>query len=89
MFGGLAFLHRGRMFVGVSGCHLMARVGRENYQVCLALQHVREMDFTGKPMRGYVYVDAAGLGTEHQLGSWLGRCRAYAITLPEKRVNGP
>ena len=61
MFGGLAFLHRGLMFVGVSGNKLMARVGKENYQDSLGHTHVREMDFTGKPMQGYVYVEAPGV----------------------------
>jgi TfoX/Sxy family transcriptional regulator of competence genes len=68
MFGGLAFLHRGLMFVGVSGSRLMARVGKENYEDSLAHKHVREMDFTGKPMQGYVYVEPPGIGSDEQLG---------------------
>jgi TfoX/Sxy family transcriptional regulator of competence genes len=57
MFGGIAFLDRGLMFAGVTGNKLMARVGKEHYQDSLAYEHVREMDFTGKPMQGYVYVE--------------------------------
>ena len=63
MFGGLAFLHRGLMFVGVSGNKLMARVGKDNYQDSLTHEHVREMDFTGKSMQGYVYVEPPGIET--------------------------
>jgi TfoX/Sxy family transcriptional regulator of competence genes len=84
MFGGLAFLDRGLMFVGVSGRKLMARVGKENYADSLRREHVREMDFTGKPMQGYVYVEPLGLETEEQLQFWLRRCKGYVGTLPAK-----
>lgn len=84
MFGGIAFLHRGLMFVGVSGDKLMARVGRESYQESLARQHVREMDFTGKPMQGYVYIEPLGIKDEEQLRFWLQRCKQFVSTLPAK-----
>jgi len=84
MFGGIAFLHRGLMFVGVSGNKLMARVGQENYQDSLGRKHVREMDFTGKPMQGYVYVEAPGTTSEEQLNFWLQRCKQFVSTLPAK-----
>ncbi len=84
MFGGIAFLYRGHMFVGVSGNKLMVRVGRENYQDSLARHHVREMDFTGKPMQGYVYVEPLGIKTEEQLSFWLQRCKQFVGTLPAK-----
>jgi hypothetical protein len=84
MFGGLAFLHRGLMFVGVSGDKLMARVGKAHYADSLGRKHVREMDFTGKPMPGYVYVEPQGLATEAQLSFWLQRCRQFVSTLPPK-----
>jgi hypothetical protein len=84
MFGGIAFLHRGFMFVGVSGSELMARVGKENYQNSLSHKHVREMDFTGKPMAGYVYVEPLGIKTDQQLNFWLQRCKQFVSTLPAK-----
>ena len=84
MFGGLAFLHRGLMFVGVSGSKLMARVGKDNYPDSLTRKHVREMDFTGKPMQGYVYVEPPGIKTEEQLHFWLHRCKEFVSTLPAK-----
>lgn len=85
MFGGLAFLHRGLMFVGVSGSRLMARVGKEHYPDSLRRPHVREMDFTGKPMQGYVYVEPAGLKSDDQLHFWLQRCKQFVETLPPKK----
>lgn len=84
MFGGLAFLYRGLMFVGVSGSKLMARVGKENYQNSLSQKHVREMDFTGKPMQGYVYVEPLGIESDEQVNFWLQRCKQFVSTLPAK-----
>jgi hypothetical protein len=84
MFGGIAFLHRGLMFVGVSGSKLMARVGKENYRNSLGHAHVREMDFTGKPMQGYVFVEPPGIETDEQLNFWLQRCQQFVRTLPAK-----
>jgi TfoX/Sxy family transcriptional regulator of competence genes len=85
MFGGLAFLIDGKMFVGISGSKLMARVGAERYQDALALPHVREMDFTGKPMNGYVYVEPLGLAEDQNLKAWVSWCASYVASLPAKR----
>jgi TfoX/Sxy family transcriptional regulator of competence genes len=84
MFGGIAFLHRGLMFVGVSDSSLMARIGKANHADSLSRTHVREMDFTGKPMQGYVFVDAQGIRTDAQLRFWLERCKRFVATLPPK-----
>jgi len=84
MFGGIAFLSRGLMLVGVSNDKLMARVGKDNYASALRRKHVREMDFTGKPMQGYVYVGAPGLKTDEQLQFWLDLCSQFVSTLPPK-----
>ncbi|HEX5051357.1 MAG TPA: TfoX/Sxy family protein [Planctomycetota bacterium] len=84
MFGGLAFLSRGHMFVGIVGDTLMARVGREAHAAALRRPHVREMDFTGKPMRGYVYVDPPGIEEDRELKRWVAACLAFVQTLPPK-----
>ena len=84
MFGGLVFLHRGLMFVGVSGSKLLARVGKEKYQDSLGHEHVREMDFTGKSMQGYVYVEPPGIKSDRELNFWLRRCKEFVSTLPPK-----
>jgi TfoX N-terminal domain len=84
MFGGIAFLRYGLMFVGVSDSALMARVGKANHADSLRRKHVRAMDFTGKPMQGYVFVDAQGIKTENQLRFWLDRCEQFVATLPPK-----
>ena len=54
MFGGLTFLLNGKMFCGIVKRDLMVRVGPDHYEESLRLQHVRPMDFTGKPLKGYV-----------------------------------
>jgi hypothetical protein len=84
MFGGIAFLRHGLMFVGVSDSSLMARVGKPNHADSLSRKHVRPMDFTGKPMQGYVFIDAPGIKTDTQLRFWLDRCEQFVSTLPPK-----
>jgi len=84
MFGGLAFMLRGNMFVGILERSLMARVGPENYERALTSPGARPMDFTGRPMRGYVFVDAEGLKAPADLKRWVGLCADFAATLPAK-----
>jgi TfoX/Sxy family transcriptional regulator of competence genes len=84
MFGGLAFMLHGNMFVGVVGGTLMARVGPDQHGAALHRPHAREMDFTGRPMKGYVYVDEAGTAEDADLAAWIETCRVYAATLPRK-----
>ena len=84
MFGGLAFLLDGKMFAGISGSKLMARVGAERYRDALALHHVREMNFTGKPMKGYVYVEPQGLAEDSELLAWVSWCASHVAALPAK-----
>ena len=61
MFGGLAFMLNGNMCVGVAGEQLMVRVGAEAYADALKQAHAREMDFTGKPLKGFVFVDRSAI----------------------------
>jgi TfoX/Sxy family transcriptional regulator of competence genes len=84
MFGGVCFLRYGLMFAGVTGSTLMARVGKANYEDSLAREHVRVMDFTGKPMAGYVFIDEPAFATDRALKFWLARCLDFVATLPPK-----
>ena len=61
MFGGLTFLLNGNMFAGVVGDELMVRLGEAGAEAALLKEHVREMDFTGRPMRSMVFVESGGL----------------------------
>ena len=60
MFGGLAFMLNGNMCCGVDQTNLMLRVGPERYDEALAKPHAGLFDFTGRPMRGFVYVSQEG-----------------------------
>ena len=84
MFGGLAFMLGGNMCVGVNGDDLMVRVGPEAWAEALAQPHAREMDFTGKPLRGFVYVAPAGFESDADLEAWVERGVRFASSLPAK-----
>lgn len=84
MFGGLALMAQGHMFVGIVGDLLMARVGPAGYEEALQRAHVRVMDFTGKPMNGYVFVEPPGFEDDDELRAWVDRCFAFVHTLAPK-----
>lgn len=84
MFGGLSFLHHGNMCVGIVGNDLMVRVGPDAYEDALARAGVRPMDFTGRPLNGYVYVSPPGRRTGTALEQWVARGLAFTSTLRRK-----
>ncbi len=84
MFGGIAFMLSGNMCCGVIGNTLMARVGPAQYDAALSEPHVTEMDFTGKAMKGLVYVSPEGLASDEALRYWVGMCESFARSLPAK-----
>ncbi|MFG3410490.1 RNA methyltransferase [Streptomyces sp. CC53] len=84
MFGGLAFLHAGNMAVGVIGDDLMVRVGPDATDTALARPGARVFDFTGRPMRGWVVVDASVLTEDEALAEWVDQGYAFAAGLPPK-----
>lgn len=84
MFGGLCFLLDGNMCFGIVGSELMVRVGVAAYADALAQPHAREMDFTGRSMRGFVYVDETGIAEDDDLLTWLRRGADHAASLPPK-----
>ncbi len=82
MFGGLAYLSNGKMFAGILKKDLVVRVGPDGHADALKQPHTRPMDFTGKPMKGYIYVNPAGSARRAQLRKWLVRGLAFAASLP-------
>ena len=84
MFGGIAFMVGGNMACGVIGQDLMARVGKEARDAALDEPHTRPMDFTGRPMKGYLYVAPEGVADEESLQAWVDRCVEFAESLPAK-----
>lgn len=84
MFGGLAFMVRGHMTVGINGDELMVRVGKDAYPDALARHGAREMDFTGRALKGFVYVAPAGHESDEALASWVEAGLAHTESLTAK-----
>jgi TfoX/Sxy family transcriptional regulator of competence genes len=84
MFGGLAFMVHGHMSCGIVDDTLMVRVGPDQYADALSRPHARKMDFTGKPLKGFVYVAPEGIETDDALAAWVRLSLGYVATLPPK-----
>ena len=84
MFGGLGFLIEGNLCCGVIGDSLVARVGPDAYDDAVEEPHARPFDFTGREMRGWVFVDHPGLASAAALADWVDRAVAFVETLPPK-----
>lgn len=84
MFGGIAYMVSGNMCCGVMGDSLMARVGPEQYEEALMQPHAKEMDFTHRPMKGFVVVEPEGFASDEDLAAWVGMCERFVETLPPK-----
>lgn len=84
MFGGIAYLLNGNMCVGVWRDSLIVRLDATEGAAALYEPHVREFDITGRPMRGWIMVDPAGLEEDRDLNEWLYRATEFVKTLPPK-----
>lgn len=85
MFGGLAFMVAGNMCCGVTGENLMLRLGVDGATEALSDPTARPMDFTGRPMKGFVYVSPAGTSSDADLRRLVDMALAFVETLPPKR----
>ena len=77
MFGGLCFMVNDKMCVGVESERLMVRLDPEKMEEVLQKDGCRPMDFTGKVMKGYVFVDIDELNTNKKLGYWMSLALEY------------
>ena len=84
MMGGLCFMVHGHMCVGVTRDKLMVRTGAEGHAHALTFKHAVPMDFTGKPLKGFVFVLPAGCATQRAVDAWVERALAFVRTLPAK-----
>lgn len=89
MFGGVCFMVRGHMCCGFANASLMLRVGKAAYPEVLDRRHARPMTFTGRPLEGFVYVDAAGYKTDAALAAWLRLGTDFVATLPLRVATKP
>jgi len=84
MFGGLAFMVRGHMAVGLVKSTLMVRIDPDQQDTLLEEPHARPMDFTGRPMNGFLYIDPPALTSAPGLRKWVARGVAFAESRPVK-----
>jgi TfoX/Sxy family transcriptional regulator of competence genes len=85
MFGGLAFMMHGHMFCGVVKSDLMLRLGEGGTATALLRPYTRPMDFTGRPLKSMIYVEARGLDSDESLRSWVESALKYVGNLPPKK----
>ena len=83
MFGGIDFMLNGNMCFGVTNDDLMVRLGADGLEDALDQPHPRPMDFTGRPMKGFVFMDAGAVG-DRVLRQWIQRGVTFAESLPAK-----
>jgi len=86
MFGGLAYLYRGKMSVGILGESLIARIPAASMDEALQRAGARPMDFTGRVMKEFVFVEPEGFRTDAELAQWIdwGLEHARQALAPEK-----
>lgn len=79
MMGGLIFMVNHKMCLGLDidkasgGDRLMVRVGKATHEQLILSHGSREMDFTGKVMRGFLFIDPQGFDSEDDLGFWISK----------------
>lgn len=86
MFGGLAFLRDGKMFVGIVKDEIMVRVGKEAHAIWVKKKAARTMDFTGRPMLGYIFVKAEGFAGR-ALKPWVEHCWEHVATVKKAKTS--
>jgi hypothetical protein len=84
MFGGIGFMVAGNMAVGVIGEELIVRLDPDDAARALSEEGVREFDFTGRPMKGWIFVAPVATAEQAALGGWVEAGAGYAASLPAK-----
>jgi len=74
MFGGMTYMVDDKMCIGIVKEELMARVGEGAYSEALAKTGAKEMMFTGRAMKGYVFIETDGYDLEEDLEYWVQKC---------------
>lgn len=85
MFGGICYMLKDKMIAGIVENKLMIRCMKEDYDTLLKKPHAGEMTFTGKPMKGFLYVAPSGIRTDKQLQKWLDVGIEFAHKSPPKK----
>jgi TfoX/Sxy family transcriptional regulator of competence genes len=77
MFGGVCFMVNGKMCIGVVKDEMMCRIDPALNEEVLEMRGCRPMDFTGKPMKGYVFIDEEGMKTKKAFDHWVELCLEF------------
>jgi TfoX/Sxy family transcriptional regulator of competence genes len=77
MMGGLTFMYNGKMCLGIIKDEMMCRIDPDIFEEVLERNGCREMDFTGRPMKGYVMVDETGMKSKKDFEFWVGLALEY------------
>jgi hypothetical protein len=85
MFGGVCFFLNGNMCVGVHDENLILRVGEAAARELLTRAHVRPMDLTGRPMKGWATVLPEAIESDEALAEYVASAAVFVATLPAKR----
>ncbi|TND10530.1 MAG: hypothetical protein FD123_172 [Bacteroidetes bacterium] len=85
MFGGICYMIQDKMCCGIVKEDLMLRVSHEQYELLLKKPNVRPMDFTGKPMKGFLYVNQKAFPSEKALCDWIAFAVDFVKTNPAKK----
>ena len=86
MFGGVGWLLRGNLCVGIWKGSLVVRCAPADTAALLKKKHVRKFDITRRPMKGWLLVEPEGIATPAALKTWLALARDFVSTLPEKQA---
>jgi TfoX/Sxy family transcriptional regulator of competence genes len=84
MFGGVGYMLNGNLACGVNKDDLIVRIDPTKHTGLLKKPHVRPFDMPGRPMKGWVVVEADGIKTAKQLNTWIKEGIEFALTLPPK-----
>lgn len=85
MFGGVCYMLKNKMIIGTAKERLMIRCLPDRYEELLAKPHAVIMDFTGKAMKGFLFVNESGIKTDKQLQWWIDVGIEYALNTPPKK----
>ncbi len=85
MFGGIAYILKDKMFCGIIKNELIVRVPAGDFENYLKKPHARIMDFAGRPMRGFLYIERNGIKTDKQLMKWIETGIEYIKKSPPKK----
>ncbi len=77
MFGGVCFMVNGKMCIGVVKDEMMCRINPTMDEIVLEKTGCRQMDFTGKPMKGYVFISEEGMKTRKAFEYWVSLCLEF------------